>query len=343
MEVTTKKKKPVIGITIGDLNGIGIEVIIKSLEDTRIIKQFTPVIYGSGKCISFYKKLLQMDRFRYQQVNSLDRLHPNKVNVLNVWSEGVEINPGKPNGRGGKYARISLEAATNDIKKKRIDAITTAPLSKEILQDKGFTFPGHTEYLSEVDKAGDNLMFLIHDQLKVGVVTGHIPLHEVSTKVTKERVNSKLRILIRSMQTDFGIKKPRVAVLGLNPHSGENGLLGREEIETIGPVIDQFRSSHHLVFGPFPSDGFFGTGMFKNYDAVLAMYHDQGLAPFKTIAFEEGVNYTAGLSFVRTSPVHGTAFSIAGKNRADPTSFRNALYAAKDILNWRNPGVFSLK
>jgi len=339
-ESSQKKHKPVIGISIGDINGIGPEVIIKSLEDYRILKQFTPVIYGSNKVISFYKKNLDKDQFNFQQTSSIDKVAHKKVNVLNVWNESVEVAPGQANEMGGKYAVLSLQTAVRDLKEGKIDALATAPLSKELVQSEEFQFPGHTEYLTKEAGESDSLMFLVHDALRVGVVTGHIPLKEVSEKLTKERIVSKLQKMIKSLQKDFGIKKPRIAVLGLNPHAGENGLLGDEEEKVIGPAIEEVKKGHHIISGPFPSDGFFGMSSQKHFDGVLAMYHDQGLIPFKSMAFEEGVNYTAGLPFVRTSPDHGTAFGIAGKGEADPTSFRNALYLANDVVRQRNENHF---
>jgi 4-hydroxythreonine-4-phosphate dehydrogenase len=339
-ESTQNNHKPIIGITIGDINGIGPEVIIKSLEDARILKQFTPVIYGSGKVISFYRKNMDKENFLFTQISSLNQVNHKSVNVLNVWDETTEVNPGIENEIGGKYAVLALRQAVADLKEEKIHAITTAPLSKELVQSDDFKFPGHTEYLTKEDGASDSLMFLVHDQLRVGIVTGHVPLKEVSNKITKDAISSKLNLMIKSLKKDFGIKKPRIAVMGLNPHAGENGLLGIEEANIISPVINEFRNNHHLVSGPFPSDGFFGMASYKNYDGILAMYHDQGLIPFKTLAFESGVNYTAGLSFIRTSPDHGTAFSIAGKGIADPTSFRNALYLASDIVKERNENQF---
>lgn len=339
-ESSRKKSKPIIGITIGDINGIGPEVIIKSLEDNRILKQFTPVIYGSGKVISYYRKNLNKESFSYQQISHIDKVVHNKVNVFNVWDDAVEINPGQANESGGKYAVLSLQKAVEDLKDGKIDALTTAPLSKELVQSDDFKFPGHTEYLTQEAGEKESLMFLVHEGLRVGVVTGHVPLKDVSSNITKEKIVIKLQKMFKSLQKDFGIKKPRVAVLGMNPHAGENGLLGDEEEKVILPAINEIKSGHHIVAGPFPSDGFFGMGTYKQYDGVLAMYHDQGLIPFKTLAFEEGINYTAGLSFVRTSPDHGTAFSIAGKNVADETSFRNALYLANDIIRQRNENQF---
>lgn len=339
-ESSNKKGKPIIGISIGDVNGVGPEVIIKSLEDSRILKQFTPVIYGSGKVISYYRKNLNKENFNYQQISSIDKVIPKKVNVLNVWNETIEISPGQANETGGKYAVQSLEAAVKDLKESKIHGLATAPLSKELVQSDEFKFPGHTEYLTEKAGEKDSLMFLVHQGLRVGVVTGHVPLNEVSKKVTKEKVQSKLAKMAKSLQKDFGIKKPRIAVLGLNPHAGENGLLGDEEEKVIMPAINEVKSGHQIVMGPFPADGFFGQGTYKQYDGILAMYHDQGLIPFKTLAFEDGINYTAGLPFVRTSPDHGTAFGIAGKNEANETSFRNALYLANDIVRQRSENEF---
>lgn len=339
-ESSKKKTKPIIGISIGDINGIGPEIIIKALSDNRILKQFTPVIYGSGKVISFYRKNLNRESFSYQQANNIDKIAHKHVNVLNVWDEVVEIMPGQANTTGGTYAVKSLQAAVKDLKEGKIHALVTAPLSKELVQSDDFKFPGHTEYLTQEAEEKDSLMFLVSHKLRVGVVTGHIPLKKVSDSLTKEKIKSKLEKMIKSLQKDFGIKKPRIAVLGLNPHAGENGLLGDEEEKVISPVISDLKSGHNIVMGPFPSDGFFGQGTYKQYDGILAMYHDQGLIPFKTMAFEEGINYTAGLPFVRTSPDHGTAFGIAGKNEADETSFRNALYLANDIVRQRSENQF---
>lgn len=334
-ESTHKNNLPLLGITLGDINGIGPEVILKSLNDNRILKQFTPVIYGSAKVISYYRKSLDIGKFNYQQSASVDKIVPRKINVINVWNEQVEINPGEALPSGGVYAVKSLQAAMSDLKKGKVDAITTAPLSKELVQSDNFSFPGHTEYLTKEAGRDDSLMFLVAGGLRVGVVTGHIPLKEVCKAVTKEKIEAKLEMMHHSLQKDFGIKKPKIAVMGLNPHAGENGLLGQEEEEIILPAMKTMKNKNRIVVGPFPSDGFFGQGTFKNFDGILAMYHDQGLIPFKTLAFEEGVNYTAGLPFVRTSPDHGTAFGIAGKNQADATSFRNALYLAHDIVRNR--------
>ncbi len=337
MEDSSQKKeyKPIIGIAIGDVNGIGPEVVIKALNDNRITKHLTPVIYADGKVISFYRKLLNLHQFNYNQTKSIDKLQYRKVNVINLNEQNIEVTPGTATKEGGNYALVSLRRCLNDLKAGKIQAMVTAPLSKDLVQSEEFTFPGHTEYLTQEDEAQDSLMFLVADELRVGVVTGHIPLKDVPKQVTEERLSQKLELMISSLKKDFGIKKPRVAILGLNPHAGENGLLGEEEEKVIAPVINEFRNKGHLIFGPFPSDGFFGNTQYRAYDAILAMYHDQGLIPFKNIAFSNGVNFTAGLSFIRTSPDHGTAFNIAGKNEADETSLRSALFCAADIINNR--------
>lgn len=337
MEDSSNKKdhKPVIGISIGDINGVGPEVVIKALNDNRMLKHLTPVIYADGRVISFYRKQLNLQNFNYNQTKTIDKILHRKVNVINLNEQGVEVTPGHGTTEGGSYALISLRRCMEDLKSGKIEALVTAPLSKDLVQTDDFKFPGHTEYLTSEDGAKDSLMFLVADELRVGVVTGHIPLKEVHTKVTEELISQKLQLMIKSLKKDFGIKKPRIAVMGLNPHAGENGLLGEEEEKVIAPVIHEFKNKGNLVFGPFAADGFFGSRQYTSFDGILAMYHDQGLIPFKNIAFSNGVNFTAGLSFIRTSPDHGTAFGIAGKNEADETSMRNAIYAAADIIKSR--------
>lgn len=330
----SEKRKPKIGISIGDINGIGPEVVLKSLQDQRITHLFTPVIYASSKVISFYRKQ-QDTAFHFFQAPSINRTNTKKVNVINVLNEEVSIQCGEANSDGGKYAILSLKAAVKDLKTGEIDALVTAPINKDLMRNEGFEFAGHTEYLTKEAGSVESLMLLVHEDLRVGVVTGHIPVSEVASALTKEKIDQKLTILMESLKTDFGINKPKVAILGLNPHAGENGLLGFEDQEIILPVIDWWKNKGHLVFGPFSADGFFGTKRYKNFDGVLGMYHDQGLIPFKTLAFDEGVNYTAGLPFVRTSPDHGTGYDIAGQNQASPESFRNALYLALDIIKRR--------
>lgn len=334
-ESSHKNDKPTIGITVGDFNGIGPEVIIKALEDTRITRFVTPVIYGDGRIFTFYKKHFDFQNFHYHQAGSIDKIHSKKVNLINIEGEKVEVIPGHGNEDSGKYAVLSLRKALDDLKSGKLEAIVTAPLSKELIQSDTFQFPGHTEFLTSEAGASDSLMFLVAEELRVGVVTGHIPIREVPGAITRERVKSKLDLMMKSLKKDFGIKKPRVAVLGLNPHAGENGLLGSEEQEVISPVVHELRDKGHLIFGPFPADGFFGSTQFRSFDGILAMYHDQGLIPFKNIAFDSGVNFTAGLPFIRTSPDHGTAFSLAGKGTADETSMRNAILLAADIAKSR--------
>lgn len=331
-----KNNNPVIGISIGDINGIGPEVVIKALNDNRIIKFVTPVIYADGRVIAFYRKQLNLQNFNYYQSKQIGKIQHKKVNVINLAEDPGEITPGTGSHVGGQYALASLKMALQDLKAGQLDALVTAPLSKELVQSETFSFPGHTEYLTKEDGANDSLMLLVADDLRVGVVTGHIPLRDVSAAASQERIKTRLQLMLQSLKKDFGIKKPRVAVLGLNPHAGESGLLGTEEEEHILPVIRAAKDKGELVFGPFPADGFFGSTQFKSYDGILAMYHDQGLIPFKNMAFENGVNFTAGLSFVRTSPDHGTAFSIAGKGIADETSMRNAIYVAIDIVKSRS-------
>lgn len=331
-----RENKPIIGISIGDFNGIGPEVVIKALNDNRILRHLTPVIYADGRVISFYRKQLDLQNFTYNQTKSIESIHQRKVNVLNLNEQEIEITPGEPGKSGGEYAIASLRRALEDLKSGKINAIATAPLSKEMVQSDDFKFPGHTEFLTQEDGAKDSLMFLVAEGLRVGVVTGHIPLKEVAQAVTQERIETKLNLMIKSLKKDFGIKKPRIAVLGLNPHAGENGLLGEEEEKIISPSIKTFKDKGNLVFGPYPADGFFGTNQFRSFDGILAMYHDQGLIPFKNMAFDTGVNFTAGLSFIRTSPDHGTGFPIAGKGEASETSMRNAIYMAADIFKNRS-------
>ncbi|UII32512.1 4-hydroxythreonine-4-phosphate dehydrogenase PdxA [Fulvivirga ulvae] len=330
-----QEDKPVIGITIGDINGIGPEVTIKALRDNRILNFITPVIYGSSKTLSYYRKALRMDDFNYSHVKESGQFHFRKVNVVNCWTEMVEINTGVVTPEAGKASFQALKKATEDLKSGLIDAVVTAPINKNNIQSDDFKFAGHTEYFTQHFDAKDSLMFMTSDDLKIGVVTGHIPIKEVSKTLSSELISRKLGIMEHSLRVDFGIKKPKIAVLGLNPHAGEGGLLGKEDIDVIEPAIKEFKQKGKLVFGPFPADGFFGKGDYKKFDGILAMYHDQGLIPFKTLAFENGVNYTAGLSIIRTSPDHGTAYDIAGKNEAQETSMRQAIYLARDIYKNR--------
>jgi 4-hydroxythreonine-4-phosphate dehydrogenase len=330
----TSLHKPVIGISLGDINGIGPEVVLKALADPRILDMMTPVVYGSSKVLGYYRKALKMNNFQYHHMQGAAL--EDQVNVVNCWQEVIEIQMGQSNPEGGKAALLALQKAVEDLKAGRIEAIVTAPINKQNIQSDEFKFPGHTEFFTKAFDTKDSLMLLCSGSLRVGVVTGHVPLQEVPQLITKERVQYKLNILERSLRQDFGIGKPRIAVLGLNPHAGEEGLLGTEELEVIIPVIQDIKQKGRLVFGPFPADGFFGSGAYQKFDGILAMYHDQGLIPFKTLAFEQGVNYTAGLPIVRTSPDHGTAYDIAGQNIASESSMREALYLACDIARRRN-------
>lgn len=327
-----RKNKPVIGISIGDINGIGAEVTMKALLDNRIQKLITPVIYAHGKAITFYRKQLEMEDFNFMQIKSIDEVHHKKINLINVVDESPEVLPGVETQEAGKLAFAALNHAIQDLKNNKIEALVTAPLNKNNINSEELKFVGHTEYLTEAFGATDSLMFLVAEDIRVGIVTGHIPLKDVAKKVNAENIKTKLNLMIKSLIDDFGINKPRIAVLGLNPHAGEDGLLGDEEINIIQPVIKDFKDKGHLVFGPYPADGFFGMLHQKKFDGVLAMYHDQGLIPFKSLAFETGVNFTAGLPIIRTSPDHGTAYNIAGKNIADEGSMRAAILQAYDII-----------
>lgn len=331
--------KPVIGVTIGDFNGIGPEIILKVFTDPAILKFCTPIIYGSSKILAKYRKLFNYEEQHqntFLNIKSTEQHSPKRVNVLNCWEEDHAVEPGKVTERAGLCAWKSLKDATEDLKKGWIDAIVTNPINKANIQNDEFKFPGHTEFFAHNFAVGtDSLMFLVAEDLRVGVVTGHIPLKDVASSISQERISSKLNLMLQSLKKDFAIHKPRIAVLGLNPHAGEDGLLGAEEKEIIIPVINDFKNKGHYIFGPYPSDGFFGKMLHRKFDAVLAMYHDQGLIPFKTLAFENGVNYTAGLSIVRTSPDHGTAYDIAGKNIANENSLREALYLVCEIFKNR--------
>lgn len=335
-----EQHKPIIGITLGDYNGIGPEVILKALTSNRILKICTPVIYGSQRVLGFYRKALELKDWTLNGIQSIDQINPKFTNVITCWDDKqTEVHPGKVMPEAGVAALACLQKATEDLKAGNIHAIVTAPINKNNIQSEEFKFPGHTEYFADAFEAKDSLMFLVSDVLRVGVVTGHIPLGRVRGAITQERITQKLNMMFKSLTDDFGIQKPKIAVLGLNPHAGEDGLLGNEEKEVISPALEHFKKKGNLVFGPFPADGFFGNAQFKHFDAVLAMYHDQGLIPFKYISFENGVNFTAGLSIVRTSPDHGTAYDIAGKNMASESSMLHAIFSAIDIVKNRTEAV----
>ncbi|MEQ1623790.1 MAG: 4-hydroxythreonine-4-phosphate dehydrogenase PdxA [Sediminibacterium sp.] len=328
-------QKPVIGFTCGDLNGIGIELIIKTLSDHRILEICTPVVFANNKCINFYKKTMPEVNFSYSSVKELNRLNPKQVNIFNCWEEEVVINPGQLNEIGGKYALESLTQATQALKEGLIHGLVTAPIHKKNIHTEAFPFTGHTPYFKAFFNVSDVVMFMVAENMRVGLVTEHVTVADVSKHITRENILLKLKIMHNSLQKDFGVDKPKIAVLGLNPHAGDEGLIGAEEETIIKPAIKDAKQSM-LVFGPYSADAFFARGQFEKFDAVLAMYHDQGLIPFKSLAIGEGVNYTAGLPVIRTSPDHGTAFDIAGKDKADANSFIVAVFEAVDIYRSRN-------
>lgn len=329
-----------VGITHGDINGVGYEIILKVLEDNRLLELCTPVVYGSAKIAAAYRKALPMPNIPMAQVASGADARDGMNNIVNVVGEEVRPEPGVSNAEAGKAAFAALEAAVSDLQQGHIDVLVTAPINKANIQSDTFTFPGHTEYLESVtaENGARALMILCNSAMRVALMTTHMPLRKVADAITKEGIVSKLQVFSRSLQRDFGISAPRIAVLSLNPHAGDDGLLGSEEKEIIEPAIAEARERKILAFGPYAADGFFGAGRFVKFDGILAMYHDQGLAPFKALAMESGINFTAGLPIVRTSPDHGTGYDIAGRGEASPESMRNAIYAAIDI--YRNRATF---
>lgn len=328
-------ERPKIGITIGDINGVGPEVVMKALSDSRILSLLTPIIYGNGKVISHYKKMLGLE-LSYNQVKEPGQLAPKSINVVNCWDEQIEVAPGRQSAESGQAAVKAIKRACEELKAGQIDALVTAPIDKKSINSEAFPFKGHTDYITNFFGASESLMLMCSEALRVGLVTVHTPIHEVAPLITKERIQAKLALMEQSLIRDFHVAKPKIAVLGLNPHAGDGGLIGKEDEEIIRPAILDFKNKGKLIQGPFPADGFFGSGSARKFDGVMAMYHDQGLIPFKVMSFENGVNYTAGLSVVRTSPDHGTAYNIAGKNIADESSMRQAVFLACDILARRH-------
>jgi 4-hydroxythreonine-4-phosphate dehydrogenase len=324
-----------IGLTCGDLNGIGLEVIIKTFMDNRMLELCTPIVYASKRTTAEYRRLLDIKDFSFEEIPSVQQANPKRACVLNVWNEDVQLQLGTPTADSGRFARLSLRAAVKDLKEGHIDAIVTAPIDKKNIQGDGFNYPGHTEFLAAEFGAEEHAMIMLSDQLRITFMTGHVPLNKVTEGLTFERLIKRIRFIDRIFPADFGIVRPRIAVLGLNPHNGDDGVIGTEEREIILPAIRKAKDDGLMVFGPFAADGFFGSGAFRQYDVVLAMYHDQGLIPFKTMNFENGMNYTAGLSHVRTSPDHGTAFDIAGQGIASEASLRDAVFAAIDLVRAR--------
>lgn len=330
-----KKDLIKIGITQGDINGVGYEVIIKTLLEPHIYEFCIPVIYGSAKVASYHRKALNLDHFQLNQVRNADEAVARKANIINCVDENIKVELGKSTIIAGEASLMALEKATEDLKNNKIHALVTAPVNKDNMQSPHFKFPGHTEYFTHNFNVKESLMFMVSNVLKIGLVTNHVPISQVSEAITIDKILTKLKLMNDSLIKDFGIRKPRIAVLGLNPHAGDNSLLGTEEKHIIEPAIEKAQQDNILVFGPYGSDGFFGAGNHTKFDGVLAMYHDQGLLPFKTLCFDDGVNYTAGMPVVRTSPAHGTAYEIVGTNVANESSFRSALYMAYDIYNNR--------
>jgi len=329
------KEQIIVGITHGDINGIGYEVIIKTLMDNRIMEDCTPVVYGSPKVAAYHRKALDISNFSFNNIREVSEANHKRANIINCLNDNVRVELGKSTAMAGESAVIPLEAAVKDLSDNKIDVIVTAPVNKYNIQSKSFNFPGHTEFLKHRFNVDDVLMLMVADNLRIGVITGHIPLRKVPESLSEESIINKIKIMESSLSIDFGIRRPRIAVLSLNPHSGDTGLLGNEEIEIIIPAIKRASEEGILAFGPYPSDGFFGSGAYMNFDGILAMYHDQGLTPFKALALGEGVNFTAGLPVIRTSPSHGTAYEIAGQGVASESSFRKALYLACDIFRNR--------
>jgi 4-hydroxythreonine-4-phosphate dehydrogenase len=330
-----EKKAIIAGISQGDINGIGYEVIIKALTDNLINDICVPVIYGSPKVAAYHRKALNINNFSFNNIRSAEEANHKKSNMINCLDDNIRVELGKSTQQGGEAAFISLEKAVDDLLADKIDVLITAPIDKKSIQSDRFKFTGHTDYLKSKAGVEEVLMFMISESMRIGMATDHIPLNKVSEMITVENLLKKIRLMNQSLIRDFGIRKPRIAVLGLNPHAGDNALIGSEEMNIIIPAIAQAEKEGILTFGPFPADGFFGAGSFKKFDGILAMYHDQGLTPFKALSFDTGVNFTAGLPFVRTSPVHGTAFAIAGKGEASENSFRHAIYLACDIFRNR--------
>ncbi len=324
-----------VGISIGDINGISPEVIVKTFQDKRMYDRVTPIIYGHVDVIKKTKANLGLTEFQYSTIQDAEDCAKKKFNIINVWSTPIEMKPGELSPEAGHGAYLALKAAVEDLASNKLDVLVTGPINKDLIQSDDFKFPGHTEFLANMANVEDHLMLLVSEDLRVGVVTGHVALKEVSAALSKEKILSKIQILHDSLQRDFGLNHPKIAVLGLNPHAGDNGLLGEEEKEIIIPAIRMAEEKNMYVYGPFGADGFFGSAAYKSFDGVLAMYHDQGLVPFKALAFNTGVNFTAGLPIVRTSPDHGTAYDLAGTGQANPHSMRQAIFAAIDIYEQR--------
>ncbi|TKG92371.1 4-hydroxythreonine-4-phosphate dehydrogenase PdxA [Puteibacter caeruleilacunae] len=331
-----KKDKIRVGISHGDINGVGYEVIMKTLMDNRMMELCTPIVYGSPKVAAYHRKALNISNFSFNHIRSASEADSQRANIINCIDDNIRVELGKSTQIAGEASFIALEHAVKDLKEGKIDVLVTAPINKDNIQSEYFNFPGHTEYLSDAFDSHNHLMLMVSGSIKIGVVAGHVPIAEVPSKITKGAILKKLRTIQHTLEQDFSVKRPRIAVLGLNPHAGDNGLLGTEEQEVIIPSIERAKEEGILAMGPYPADGFFGSSEFNRFDAILAMYHDQGLIPFKAMSFDNGVNYTAGLPVIRTSPAHGTAYNIAGEDKASADSFRNAVYLAIDIFKSRS-------
>lgn len=328
-----KEGKIIVGISIGDMNGVGSEIILKTFEDQRMLEFCTPIIFASVKVMSFFKKSYGLD-ISFHGIDQVKDVVQKKINVLNVWRENVEIEFGKEDPEMGLYAIKSLEAAVKALKEETIDVLVTAPINKANIQSETFKFPGHTDYLNQ-ELEGDSLMLMLSENFRVGLLTDHVAVKDVAKNITRATIEKKINTIHHTLIQDFGIQQPKIAVLGINPHTGDNGVIGKEDDTVLRPTLDNLRKNGKIIFGPYAADSFFGTRNYKNFDVVIAAYHDQGLIPFKTLAFGEGVNYTAGLNRIRTSPDHGTAYDLAGKNKANPGSFCQAVFTAIDIFNTR--------
>ncbi len=328
-----KNNAIIVGISIGDLNGIGPEIVLKSFEDPRALELCTPVIFANIKFLTWYKKELGM-QCHLNAISDLNQINHGKINVFNAWTEPFEVQYGTIDPKAGSLAIASLKSAVEALKNNQIDALVTAPIDKKNSQSEGFKFPGHTDYLAQ-ELEGSALMFMVSEEVKVGLLTDHVPVKEAPERITADLIKQKASAMMASLTQDFGITRPKIAVLGINPHSGDQGVIGIEDQEVTGPTINAMREQGQLIYGPYPADGFFGSGQYKQFDAVLAAYHDQGLIPFKTLSFGAGVNFTAGLNRVRTSPDHGTAFDIAGKNKANISSFKESIFTAINIVRYR--------
>lgn len=324
-----------IAMSVGDINGIGLEVILKSMRHPQMLKLCTPVVYGSGKVVAYHKNILEEINYPIHNCQSVDQIRTDHLNIVNIWQDAVNIELGKATQTSGQAALDSLDAAVNDLKDKKVDALVTAPISKHAMQLAGFPHVGHTEYLTQTDGASGALMLMVSREMKMGLVTAHTPLKSVTDQIHKDLITKRIAQMEDALKRDFAMTRPTIAVLGLNPHAGDGGLIGKEDDELVRPAIIEAKKGGSLVMGPFSADGFFGSGQYRKFDGILAMYHDQGLIPFKALSFGDGVNYSAGLSFVRTSPDHGTAFEIAGKNQANEGSMVQAIFRAIDIVRAR--------